>query len=310
MSPTLTRTLRFAPVLLVACACLAALGSFQARTSSDDEEGEQPRTIRRDMRRTLGSGLPARPPLALPAMPVEGALSPRLPLTKNGVPYEFYFTRMAYSGVGWRGYASWSIDYPKADRQFMTGIQRLINRLDAYAHENPILLTDPQLHRYPFLYAVEVGFMSLSEEEVVALRRYLDAGGFLVIDDFWGTRELRNLVAEMRRVLPDRSIVDVPQDHPVFHCFYDVNKIVQVPNLQKGQEMALGIPGATTWEKGGQVPKVKGVFDDSGRLMVAINWNSDLGDAWEWAENALYPLEYSTYAYQMGVNYIVYAMTH
>lgn len=308
MSPSVTRTLRFAPALLMAGVCLATVGSFVSRSVDEDDSVDERRRTRSSMNRAFG--VPSRPPLALPAMPIEGALSPRLPMTKDGVPYEFYFTRMAYSGVGWRGYASWSIDYPKADRQFMTGIQRLIDRLDAYGHENPILLTDPQLHRYPFLYAVEVGFMSLSEEEVLALRRYLDAGGFLVIDDFWGARELRNLVKEMRRVLPDRSIVDVPIDHPVFHCFYDVNEIVQVPNLQKGQEMALGIPGATTSEKGGYEPKVKGVFDDDGRLMVAINWNSDLGDAWEWAENALYPLEYSTYAYQMGVNYIVYAMTH
>ena len=252
----------------------------------------------------------ARPPLALPQMPIEGGLTPPAPHTRDGVPYEFYFTRVAYSGWGFQGFASWSIDYPKADRQFLIGVQRLVNHLDAYSYEHPIQLTDPRLRDFPFLYAVEVGFMSLSDEEVLGLRSYLEAGGFLVIDDFWGTREMSNLVLEMGRVLPNHRIVDVPLDHPVFHCFYDVTELVQVPNLAKGQEMALGIPGATTWEKDGYTPHVKGVFDDRGRLMVAINWNSDLGDAWEWAENALYPLEYSTYAYQMGVNYIVYAMTH
>ncbi len=252
----------------------------------------------------------SRPPLALPAMPVDGPLSPRQPPTRAGAPYEFYFTRVAYSGWGWRGFASWSIDYPKADRQFLIGVQRLVNHLDAYSYENPIQLTDPRLHEFPFLYAVEVGFMSLSEPEIEGLRRYLQAGGFLVIDDFWGSREMMNLELELARVLPDHRIVDVPLDHPVFHCFYDVSRLVQVPNLAQGQQMALGIPGARTWEKDGFDPHVKGIFDDKDRLMVAINWNSDLGDAWEWAENAHYPLEYSTYAYQMGVNYIVYAMTH
>ncbi len=224
-------------------------------------------------------------------------------------PHEFYFTRAAYSGYGLQGgFASWSVDYPKADRQFMVGVQRLINHLDLSGCENPILLDDPELSRFPFLYAVEVGYMSLTDAEVQGLRRYLLAGGFLVIDDFWGTLEWSNAEAELARVLPEYRITDLPLDHALFHCFYDVREIVQVPNLAVGRENARS--GYPTHEKDGFVPRVRGISDENGRLLVVLNWNSDLGDAWEWAEDPYYPLRFSTYAYQVGINFIVYAMSH
>ena len=125
-------------------------------------------------------------------------------------PHDFYFTRAAYSSYGWRG---WHVDYPKADRQFLIGLRRLTN-LDSYDGENGVLLTDPDLGRYPFLYAVEVGYMAMTDAEVQALRRYLLSGGFLVVDDFWGTDEWWNFAREMGRVLPGRRIEDVPLDHP------------------------------------------------------------------------------------------------
>ena len=125
--------------------------------------------------------------------------------------------------------------------------------------------------------------MAMTEEEVLALRRYLHQGGFLVVDDFWGTAEWVNFAHEMGRVLPGRPIEDIPLDHPVFRAFFEVNEIVQVPNV--GQ----GIRGGPTWERDGYHPVVRGIFDDEGRLMVLVNWNTDLGDAWEWAENPYYP---------------------
>jgi len=222
----------------------------------------------------------------------------------KGVPREFYFTRAAYTGYyRFRDFRSWSVDFPKADRQFLIGLRRLTN-LDAYEAENPVRLTDPDLGRYPFLYTVEVGYMALTEPEVQGLRRYLQAGGFLVIDDFWGSFEYENFQAQMQRILPGHDIVDLPLDHPIFSSFYDVEEILQVPNVGQGMQ------GGPTWESDGYYPAVKGVFDEQGRLMVLINWNTDLGDAWEWAENPYYPLKYSTYAYQMGVNFIIYAMSH
>ena len=219
-------------------------------------------------------------------------------------PRQFYFTRAAYTGYyRFRDFRSWSVDFPKADRQFLIGLRRLTN-LDAYELENPVRLTDPELGKYPFLYTVEVGYMALTEGEVEGLRRYLQAGGFLVVDDFWGTMEFENFEAQFQRVLPGYPIVDIPLTHPIFNCFYDVKEIVQVPNVGQGMQ------GGPTWESDGYYPEVKGIFDDRGRLMVVVNWNTDLGDAWEWAENPYYPLRFSTYAYQMGVNFIIYAMSH
>jgi hypothetical protein len=213
---------------------------------------------------------------------------------------EFHFTRAAYTAYWGR---NWATDYPKADRQFMVGVQRLLTHLDADGDENPVRLDDPELNRFPFLYAVEVGRMALTDPEVEGLRRYLKAGGFLVVDDFWGSREWANFESEIRRVLPGCTIVDLPRDHPVFSAFYDIKEFLQVPNV--GNAMA-----GRTSEKDGFVPFYRGIFDDKGRLMVAINANTDLGDAWEWAEVPEYPLKYSTFAYQMGVNLIVYSMSH
>jgi hypothetical protein len=220
---------------------------------------------------------------------------------------EFYFTRAFYSSGRndfYRGFPSWSVDWPKADIQFMMGLKRLVNHLDAYDGDNPVSLADPDLLRFPFLYAVEVGYMSLTEPEVVGLRNYLEHGGFLVVDDFWGSREWANFEHEIERVLPGRPIVEIPLEHPIFHAFYDIEEIVQVPNVGQGRF------GGPTWEQDGITPAVRGIFDDDDRLMVAISWNSDLGDAWEWAEDPFYPLRFSTYAYQLGVNLIVYAMSH
>ena len=214
---------------------------------------------------------------------------------------EFFFTRAIYSGGGYRG-GSWSVDFPKADRQFLTIIDRLID-LDAYERENAVRLDDPDLRQFPFLYALEVGYMYMTGAEVTGLRGYLLAGGFLMIDDFWGSWEWANFEAEIKRVLPEYQIVEVPSDHPIFSTVYNIEEIVQVPSLYSAQ-------GGPTWERDGVVPHVRGIFDEDGRLMVVINWNTDIGDAWEWAEHPYYPLRYSTYAIEITVNIIVYAMSH
>jgi hypothetical protein len=220
----------------------------------------------------------------------------------RGVPardHEFTFARAAYSSFG---YPSWSTDFPKADRQFLMGVKRL-TRLDAFEWEHPILLDDPELRRYPFLYAVEVGRMALNESEVSGLRDYLLAGGFLVVDDFWGSYEWANFEAEMARVLPGRPIVDLPLDHPLFSTVYEIDELLQVPGVHNAG-------GDRTWERDGYTPACRGIYDDAGRLLVVVNWNTDLGDAWEWAENPYYPLRFSTFAYQLGINAIVYGMSH
>jgi hypothetical protein len=181
--------------------------------------------------------------------------------------------------------------------------------LDMFYDSNAINLDDTRIRNFPFLYALEVGGMSLSEQEVEGLRSYLAAGGFLVIDDFWGTQEWRNFEREITRVLPDRPIIDIPLDHPVFSIFYTIDEIIQVPNVGNGERYAMGCLQCTA-ENDGYVPYVKGILDDKGRLMVIINWNTDLGDAWEWAEVPTYPIQFSTHAFEMGVNMILYSMTH
>ena len=224
----------------------------------------------------------------------------------EGVPREFYFSRVAYRGFGgFSGYGrSWAVDFPKADQIFLSFIDRLLPNLDAYEREFVVTFDDPDVRRFPFLYALEVGRMSLSPPEIEGLRNYLLQGGFLVIDDFWGTREWAQWEYEIRQVLPEYEMVDLPIEHNIFSTFYEIDEIIQVPNVGNG------VRGGPTYERDGFIPVVRGIHDDNGRLMVIINWNTDLGDAWEWADDPQYPLKYSTYAYEMGVNFIVYAMSH
>lgn len=244
--------------------------------------------------------------------PGEGRTAPAGDRRTTAAPQElpepghaFYFTRGVYTGGrGFRGAGAWATDFPKADRQFLFVLSRLLRFLDAYEGENPVRLDDPELRRFPFLYVLEVGYMTLTDPEVEGLRAYLEAGGFLLVDDFWGTREWENFEREISRVLPGRPIVEIPLDHPIFHQFYDIDEILQVPNIGNA------LRGGPTHERDGYVPHVRGIFDDDGNLMVAINWNTDLGDAWEWSENPGYPYEYSNFAYKMAVNFILYAMTH
>lgn len=216
--------------------------------------------------------------------------------------HAFYFTRAVYTGGGWRG-GAWATDYPKADRQFLVVVRRLTN-LDAYASDHAVRLDDPELRRFPFLYAVEVGYMRLTPQEVAGLRSYLLAGGFLLVDDFWGTAEWANFEAQIRRVLPEYPIVELPTTAPIFHTAYDVKELLQVPSIGNWRCCR------RTSERDGYVPHARGIIDEKGRVLVAINWNTDLGDAWEWAEQPDYPPRFSTYAYQMGMNAILYSMTH
>jgi hypothetical protein len=237
--------------------------------------------------------------------------------------YEFYFTRAIYndysrgffSSRGGRrgaGGGSWATDFPKADCQFISVTKRLAG-MDMYADSWAIHLDDTRIRSYPFLYALEVGRnggWSLTDAELKGLQDYLAAGGFLVIDDFWGTEQWYNFEREMMRILPNAQIVELPLDHELFNIFYTIDEIIQVPNISNGEAISLGYPGAVTYQSDGYVPHVRGIFDADGRLMVVINWNTDLGDAWEWAEQPLYPVQFSTHAFEMGVNMILYAMTH
>jgi hypothetical protein len=219
------------------------------------------------------------------------------------IKHSFYFTRLEYpSGRGGGRGGGWGTDWPTADHTIIAVLGRLTS-VDIYPREHSVRLDSDDLRRFPFIYAVEVGSMNLRDNEAESLRNYLLAGGFLVVDDFWGSYQWANFEAQIRKVFPDHEIVDIPLDHPIFSTVYEVDEIVQVPVVDQG------IRGGPTHEQDGYVPHCFGIFDEDGRLMVVINWNTDLGDAWEHAENPRYPLDYSTYAYRMGANFIYYAMT-
>ena len=215
---------------------------------------------------------------------------------------EFTFLRLVYSGSGWMGEA-WAVDYPKADEQFLYALRKLTDFGFVNTNNRALPLSDAELFQYPFLYAVEVGYMELSRQEADRLREYLLRGGFLVVDDFHGEYEWQHFYRQMKKVLPEYEPFELSVSHPIFHCFYDIEELIQVPGLQF-------LYSGRTWEKGGYRARYMGIQDEEGRLMVMINHNVDLGDAWEWAEATAYPRKYVNLAFQLGINYIVYAMTH
>ena len=217
---------------------------------------------------------------------------------------EFAFARLRYPSLGGRYYrrSNWSTDYPKADRQFVQGVRRL-TRLHTRSVEEVVGFEGDKIFDYPWIYAVEVGHWQLDEEDAGKLRDYLLRGGFLMTDDFHGSMEWEVFLASMRRVFPDRAIVDIPDDDPIFHTIYDIEERYQVPVVGY-------IYTGRTYEQDGYKPEWKGIYDDDGRLMVAICHNMDLGDAWEWADEPRYPEKFASLAYRLGINYIIYAMSH
>lgn len=233
--------------------------------------------------------------------PTSGLADDPPQLSGTSVP-DFTFVRLVYSGGNWRG-SGWDTDYPKADIQLLYALRKLTDFSFINENHKALTLFTDEIYQYPFLYAVEVGYMDLGGEEADRLREYLLRGGFLLVDDFHGDYEWQRFYTQLKKVFPEYEPEDLPLDHPVFHCYFDIHETFQVPGIQF-------LYTGRTWEKGGRVPRYMGVHDESGRLMVAIIFNSDFGDAWEWAEVEAYPRRYANMAFQLAVNYIVYAMTH
>jgi hypothetical protein len=181
---------------------------------------------------------------------------------------------------------------------------KLLTNLNIADNERAIAITDPDLFRYPIIYTSEPEEMMLTEDDAAILREYLDRGGFWIMDDFWGSFEWQSMERQLRKILPTAEIKDIPRDHPIFHQFYDIDQIIQVPSL------AYAFNGGVTWEKDGFVAECKGVWDESGRLMIVINHNTDLGDAYEHADNPQYPHEFSGFAYRLAINFILYSLSH
>lgn len=232
----------------------------------------------------------------------------------------FTFARVEYTSGrrGWgggfgrfrgRGGGRWAIDYPDAELNLGFRLQQMTS-MKVNPQAAIVQLTDEKLPQYPFIYIVEPGELVFAEEEVTALRNYLLNGGFLMIDDFWGVNEWENIHAEMQRVFPDREFVDLPAEHPVFHCVFDLKQKPQVPGIHVAMQHQFD---GVTWER----PDARdvhyyGIFDDKQRMMVIICRNTDLGDGWEReGESQWYFHEFAEKkAYPMAINILFYAMTH
>ncbi|MCZ2076741.1 MAG: DUF4159 domain-containing protein [Bryobacteraceae bacterium] len=222
-----------------------------------------------------------------------------------GEKTEWAFARLQYSSVFRRwGGGSWATDYPKADRQFVLGVRRL-TRLHTRSMEQVVNLErdNDEIYNWPWIYGVEVGRWELSDEEAARLRDYLLRGGFLMVDDFHGTREWEIFLASMSRVFPDRPIEEIEPGDPIFHVLYDLEQMTQVPGIHT-------IYSGRTFERDGIEPRWRAIYDDRRRIMAAICFNQDNGDAWEHADDPRYPEAAASQAYRMAINYIIYAMTH
>jgi hypothetical protein len=230
-------------------------------------------------------------------------------------PAEWAFARLMYPpaannrygfrwGSDWaRGGTSWTIDYPRADRHIAEMVRRL-TALDTRSVEQPVNLDDgDDVFYWPWIYAVEVGTWDLTDAQVAKLRDYLLRGGFLMVDDFHGTYEWAVFMASMQRVFPDRPVVDIPPEDPIFHVLYDIDDLSQIPGAQY-------LRSGVTYEQNGYTARWRGIYDDQGRLMVAICHNMDLGDAVEHSDTPQYPENYSARAMRTFINFVIYSMTH
>ena len=222
---------------------------------------------------------------------------------------EFYFLRLEYKdapfvrrpwGRGW-----WMQDMPEAEVHFSKGIERMTRVHVGDCRHTP--LTDDGVFNYPWIYATQVGWWDLSDAETERLRKYLLRGGFLVVDDFFGERDWAAFAATMARVLPGRGIEDIKDTSPVMNMVFEIKERVFIPGLRHLQRGS-GIPSAIRSQP--TEPKWRAMYDDAGRMVVAINFNMDIGDAWEHADWPEYPEQMTSLSYRFGINYILYSMTH
>ncbi|MEQ1886788.1 MAG: DUF4159 domain-containing protein [Bryobacteraceae bacterium] len=277
---------RVAMVVLGALGLAAGLGAFQ-------------REFRVYRSLEPYDNVPLPPDWKIPAEWVFGRLMyPPHPRARFSRPFR-------YGGASdWRnGGTSWAQDYPRADRHFAQALLRL-TRVHARSVEQPVNLDDDDdIYNWPWLCGGEMGDWKLTSDQATRLRDYLLRGGFLMLDDFWGTEEWNRFEESMKLVFPDRPTVEIEDSDPIFHSVYDLDDRYQIPGqwaLMRG----------TTFRNDGSVARWRGIYDDHGRLMVAMCFNSDLGDSWEWADDPNYMEKYSALGIRIGVNYVIYSLTH
>ena len=234
---------------------------------------------------------------------------------------EFQFARLMFPG-GWNdgyrgrfdgdfrlGLSLWTQDYPRADRHFSQAVKRL-TRIHVRSVEQPVNLDEDEEFDQPWLYAVQVGEWGLTAKQGKELREYLLRGGFLVTDDFWGAEQWEIFRRTMDRVLPGHAITDIGESDPVMHVLYDIEEkdrtfIPGSRHLRRGPNGSVAVIQPPDSE-----PAWRAMYDDRHRMVVAANYNTDVGDAWEFADVPYYPEPMTALAYRYGINYVVYAMTH
>ena len=227
----------------------------------------------------------------------------------------FQFCRVAFRGNRYGDGGGWGVDFPRADINLSIRLSELTHTRVSFdeMHEPKHLvvrLTDPAMFQCPFIMMTEVGAVFLDDAEAEALRAYLVKGGFLWADDFWGEYAWTVWADQIGKVLPAAQypIKDVPLDHPLFHSQFTVNKVPQIASINYWAGS-----GGDTSERGSDsaVPHARAIFDPHGRIMVFITHNTDLGDSYEReADNPEYFLRFSVDGYAMGINILLYAMTH
>jgi hypothetical protein len=246
-----------------------------------------------------------------------------LPRDRNGVPSwpvdpqfkrdVFTFVRLKYTSTyesfsdgESRSGGNWRTDFPNSDLNFPFRLQQMTS-MKVDPEGKRLAITDPELFNYPFVYMLEVGRLEFTDEEVAIMRRYLLNGGFLMVDDHWGLAEQRNFREQIARVFPDRPLQELPLEHPIFHCVFDLKALPQIPGIDMWARTGLPYERADDTK-----PHYRSIFDDKGRMMLIECANTDLGDGWEReGENEQYFRLFSEkQAYPMGINIIFYAMTH
>jgi len=218
--------------------------------------------------------------------------------------YGFRFVSIRYGDDGgdvrrrgFRGGAPWSHDWPTAEHNFYEALERT-TKIHVDGEALVLTLKDDRIFEYPVLYLCEPGYWTMTEEEVENLREYLLRGGFLLFDDFRGDRELRNMIMEMKRVFPDKDPIEIPPDHAIWGIYYDIDPVEAPSNVSGGWQ-----GGFTKFDD-----TYYALFDDNGRMMALANYNQDIGDGWEWPDQNFE--DASTISFQMGINFVMYALTH
>jgi len=232
--------------------------------------------------------------------------------TDYQVPGELVIGRLMFPdssfgfGEEWQqGGTGWTDDYPRGDRTLVQMLRRF-TRTEVRAVEQPVNLEDDgDVYYWPFLVAGLAGSWRLDDQKAASLREHLLRGGFLFCDSFFGERNYAIFEESLQRVFPDRPIIDLTDDHPIFHIVFDLPQMTKVV-----------IPNANSVFRGGRgfmgrgEPRWRGVEGEDGRLLVLIAYNNDVQDAWQWADDPRYPSELVNLALRLGVNVAMYAMTH